>query len=647
MKKFTILLLTMIILLSGTVGCSSKKESIKESIFTGTHRQEVIKTERFLLKNGATDYQIVIPQEFNSNENLAAQEIQVLFEEGTNVRLSIITDENLTFSNNCTYISVGNTSLKEQAEIADNEESLGINGFAIKTVGNTIFIVGGTECGVLYGAYEFLYQILNFEQFFKDAYSLDKMVSDIQLMNYNIKELPDIKRYQANVGALTADATMARRMRAYYTPQNANVWVGGQFGHTSFGIIPPADYRKDHDEWFSDDGTQLCYTAHGVQEEYDLMIQTYADKVKELIIENQDKINFTIGDQDTLSRCQCDACEYYFNIYKCASASKIIFINKVMDILSEWYETEDGRKYYNPDFTIRLQAYYYYEQAPVKLNEKTGEYEPIDDKVVLRPGLGVEIAPIFTNFTASYFEDENISYYNNMKSWKALIQDENRILIWAYGYNADYFMYFINTIDTIPEHYQIYASIGTSLFTDQSQGANYDGLSAWYSLRTYLQTKLAWNTNLNIEELTQRFFDNYFGEASDIMMQFYKSQRTFNVYQQEVLGYCDANYSVKFIANKREYWPRGILEGWRSYIDQALEKIEPLKVKNNEKYQKLYKRIVAERVAIDFILLDLYPDQLGEKYDTIVAEFTADVALNNISFHGESGKSMSKFINGL
>ena len=650
MKRITVIILTLCMILSclfSIAGCSNESQQDNTSLYKGVHIQEISKTEHFLLRNGRSDYQIVIPKKFTSNENLASQEIVSLFKEGTGYTLPIVSDEGLSFSNSSLYISIGDTTLKQDAGISENTETLKVNGFAIKTVGKSIFIVGGTENGVVYGAYEFLYQILNFEQFFSDTYSLDTMVREIPLMNYNIKELPDIKRMIANVGAIISNSTAARRMRMYYTPMNLYIWDGGDFTNTSFKIIPPKTYKNTHPEWFSDDDSQLCYTAHGNPEKYELMIDTYVEHLKQIVIDNPGKYIYKLADQDVVTRCQCKACNDDYEIYKCASGSKIIFSNKVMDKLNDWFTNDPvGKEHYNPDLIFRFNAYNLYEQAPVNYDAKKDVYTPIDEKLILRPGLGVEIAPVFADYSKSYFDSSNKSYYDNMRAWAALFEGETHIGYWTYCFNDNHYMYFFNTFDTMQEHYQVYASFGAESIYDQSLGTNYDGVSAWYALKTYLQSKIAWNTNLNINELTQRFFDNYFGEASDIMMNFYNSQRAFNIYQQEELGYCVGNYNLKFVANKRDYWPRGVLESWRNTVADALEEIKPLQDKNVKKYEKLYKHIVCERAAIDFILLEIYGNQLSNKYQEYKQDFIAEVTLNNISYYG-AGRRMTNFINTL
>lgn len=648
MKKiitFIILLIVTITSVFSFGGCSNVQEP--SPLFKGTHIQEVSKTNSYLLKNGSTDYKIVIPSNFNTYENLAAEEIVSFFKEGTGYSLQVVYDEGLTFDNNSKYISVGNTTLKDQAGVLESTKTLKVNGFAIKTVGESIFIVGGTENGVVYGAYEFLHQILNFEQYFTDTYSLNTMVRDIPLMNYNIKELPDIQRMIANVGALMANSAEARRMRMYYTPVNLYIWDGGDFTNTSFKIIPPSKYMTERREWFSDDQSQLCYTAHGDPESYQLMIETYAEHLKQIVIDNPGKYIYKLADQDVVTRCQCSACNVDYETYKCASGSKIIFSNKVMDILNDWFENDPvGQAHYNPDLVFRFNAYNLYEQAPVNYDVATDTYTPIDEKMILRPGLGVEIAPVFADFSSSYFDESNLSYYNNMRAWQALFDGQSHIGYWTYCFNDNHFMYFFNTFDTMQEHYQIYASFGAESVYDQSLGNNFDGLPSWYSLKTYLLSKIAWNTNLNLDELTKNFFDNYYGEAADVMYRFYSSQRAFNTYQEEVLGYGKGNYNIKFVANKREYWPKSILEGWRNICAEAIEKIQPLKTKNIDKYNKIYKHIVSERSSIDFILLELYGNQLSNKYNEYKTDFIAEVKLNNISYYG-AGRTMTNFINSL
>ena len=54
-----------------------------------------------------------------------------------------------------------------------------------------MYIVGGSDNGVLYGVYDFLKVNFGYEQYYKDCFDIDTGVTDLPLKNYNITDIPD------------------------------------------------------------------------------------------------------------------------------------------------------------------------------------------------------------------------------------------------------------------------------------------------------------------------------------------------------------------------------------------------------------------------------------------------------------------------
>lgn len=635
MKKLLTILLAFIFVFTA-VSCSGQVPP------PNTGDNDPNETGKFLLENGRTEYSIVIPENSSSMENIASEEMINFFYEATGVRLPVIRDNAATYSANAKYISIGNTTLVEQAKVTRPVELETDNAIAIKTVGDSIFCLGGGDYGVAYSVYELLYQMLNFEYFYTDCYSLDTAVTDIPLLDYDIADAPDIVKPVGSVGFMTANPTVARRMRAPYTYNTYNLGDSevASGGHNTLHYIPYAKYGKDHPGWFSSDHEALCFTAHGDDAELELMISTFVDRLKQVIIYNKDndKNLAKISNMDVYTSCSCEKCVELYNKYGGAdSGAFIIFINEIYNRITDWMANdEEGKQYYIPDFAIDISAYYKYEKAPSYYDAASGEWLPYGDEVVMVDGVHVQIAPIFINYTKSIYDDENKHFLDTILGWKNV--SPNRVDFWLYCTNFQHYMYPYDSFNYMQDYYQLLSDMNAVLFNDQTQNGNNGGMTGWHVLKAYLFSKLSYDTTLNLNELTDRFFKGYFGEGAEDMRKFYDSWRRFAQYQQSELGAFQGTYTVMFDINNKKYWPKNVIDTWQGNVTDALEKIKPLQNTDPERYQMLYNHIVMERVFLDYVLLEHYSANLGAKFDYYKNTFVEAVELNNIMRTSEGGR---------
>ena len=147
-------------------------------------------TDGYIVKDGETEYVVVVSEEESDDITLAAKELYDLFLEATGIELQFVNDSNATYSENAKYISLGNTQISKV--LGKDVETLGEQGFILKTEGQSIFILGKPQ-GVLYGVYEFLNKTLNFETYTKDVYTLNKGVTELGCQNFDDEQIPDIE----------------------------------------------------------------------------------------------------------------------------------------------------------------------------------------------------------------------------------------------------------------------------------------------------------------------------------------------------------------------------------------------------------------------------------------------------------------------
>jgi hypothetical protein len=115
---------------------------------------EVSGQQNFLLINQAkSDYKIVIPKDATPIEKQSSVVLQGYIKKISGCTLPIISQSGST---NTRQIIVGRTRLIDK----NDYEDLGVDGFIIKRIGNSVILTGGVRKGVLYSVYSFLEDFL-------------------------------------------------------------------------------------------------------------------------------------------------------------------------------------------------------------------------------------------------------------------------------------------------------------------------------------------------------------------------------------------------------------------------------------------------------------------------------------------------------
>ena len=119
LKKLSRLLITSMLILTLSVtafACTNTGEIIEETkepieklrYTEGVHDYTAPDIEgEWLIKDGATDYQLVIPANANSVINSAVQEFKLLFARATNLDILAVKDTEVDWNEDSKYISFG------------------------------------------------------------------------------------------------------------------------------------------------------------------------------------------------------------------------------------------------------------------------------------------------------------------------------------------------------------------------------------------------------------------------------------------------------------------------------------------------------------------------------------------------------------
>ena len=611
--------------------------TMREQIYTdGVHVYDYAETDKYVVQNGQSDYKIVLSANPSSKEKLAADELVLFFEEATGVILPVVSDSTIVYNENNKVICLGQNEYYNAAySYADNLSTVGKNlehdGFMIETVGNGIFIFGDYAEGALFGVYRYLAIEFNYDCYSNTAYRLDTGVKNVTLKDFSVIDVPDYRfRSCGYFHIINADPTEYRMGFDH----GEGYAIGSNSAHTSFTYLPKETYQADHYKWYSLDGTQLCFYARGDANEYEAMLNEMLEIMKEYF-KTDDGLFFRIGHADSLSWCTCDACKASEKKYGANAASVIIFANKLAKKMDAWLATDEGKPYardyritvlgYGPSSTLRPPAVY---------DESAGEWKPSSPDVVCHDRVVPWFAPLEINYNYTIFEKQNKEYLDYFYGWASLSEEMS---LYLYSTNYKYFLTPTAFFEQLQGMYQLGAAAGGYFVFDLGQRLQAGGVTAWHVFKSYLISKLSWNVNVDIDQLTKQFFEGYFGESADSMMKFYQSYRVHAEYT--VNHVYSAGVSVYMPMNDVRYWPKSILDQWNGYVETALSDIEVLKRVDPIAYQQYYDRITLERISLYYLMVELHKNSYSDDFvQQMKLSFKEDCARLGVTVTGENAK---------
>ena len=604
-QKHIAILVSVILTVVSLSGCSESKQTqgaVKEQEKRNV-KQELTFTEYDFLSEGASEYIILIPDTPTTNETFAAEELQLFIQEASGVKLDIQKEGESQAEK---YLSVGATEVAKQANVTPTYDEVLNNGFLIRTIEDDCYLIGYSDIGTRNSIYEFLYQCFDYECYAADEICMVE-TTELRLPDFAITMKPSFEWREATGGATIYDAVTSYRMRFN---QNEEIFVTGHLTHNSMTIVNPLVYdytSQEYKSWYSEAlavnplpktgerlPAQLCYSNKDMEKVYiENLIQ---------LLEDSDASVMLMGMEDNVEWCTCAECSASKEKYGTNSAVIIQFANRVQEAVNQWFAKNHPDR--EPTKLIFF-AYYETVMPPVTYDAATDTYKAIDDSVMLHEDLGVMYAPIGASYAHTLTDARNKEAESAIRGWNALTDN---IYTWLYSLHPSHAFIMIDTFEVMQENYQFLLENGTTFLYDQTDHYQENGSSSWSSAKTYVMSKLQWNANLNMEELLEDFFANYFDKAGNTMKKIFDEEREWLIHVYQDLG---ASGKISDDLLSMDYWSYPMLTEAMEQIDQAYEDIAEYQETDPERYQLLYDRITMESMQFRYLLIGAY----GTNYD--------------------------------
>ena len=369
------------------------------------------------------------------------------------------------------------------------------DGFVIRSVGEKLFLVGGSPRGTLYAVYEFLEACLGCRFYASDFEKIPKRDS-LVLEPVSIRQVP-VFTVRNDFWAdyiKNPDFAAKRKMNGNKGPSlparfgGSMAWAGGGC-HTIGDLAGMTGNLTDRQPCLSDEG----------------VYRTVLGNVKKLLAGNPGARFISVSQNDSTDRgvgCQCERCMKVFRETGSYAGSFLMFVNRIADEIRDEY----------PDVMIHTFAYRYTRQAP--------------KGVIPRPNVMVELCSIEACFrhplavctTVGKDHAAADDFAKLIRDWSAICSN---LSVWDYTTDfANYNLTFPN-FTVLRNNVRLFADNRVKYVFEQGAYQSLNG--EFCELRGYLLSKLLWDPHMTEEqydEIVSGFFRDFYGEGGGSVRRF-------------------------------------------------------------------------------------------------------------------------------
>jgi hypothetical protein len=506
----------------------------------------------YIVKDGKSDYMIVISERADSLTIKAANELQKYIKASTGASLPVTSVANREYAGKKILVGI---KPEENVKVLPDETWH-------VTKAKLIFIGGSDGKGTLYSVYSFLENYAGI-RFLAPEVEIVPRKKDLSIRKHiDYRYTPEITTRTVHSKLYYDHPAFADKQKV--TKEAFPGYVPGAGVHTFHKFISEEDYYKKHPEYFAlRNGkrvpTQLCLTNPDV---YKIVKR----EVAKLLKEYPDADIISVSQNDNTQYCTCDKCRAIDEKEGSPAGSMIWFVNKI------------AREF--PDKQISTLAYQYTRKAPLHIKP---------EKNVLITLCSIECdrsAPI---------ADKCTDFASDLIEWGKITDN---IRIW------DYTTQFTNFLAPFPNLFTLQPNI--QLFRDNNakwvfeQHSN--NPSELFELRSYLTAKLLWEPDVNADSIIDEFLKNYYEEAGvyirkyiDKIHEEIKNDKKFFLFL-----YGDPSQAFNSFLSPE------LLKQYDAWYDEAEKSVAGK--------PEIQKRVRTARISVDYAILEASRAHISKEY---------------------------------
>lgn len=444
-----------------------------------------------IAEEGVPKMTIVVSASASPATRYAAEELKNFLDEMTGADMPLVTDDAPPAPSE---ILVGDSRRLRELGLLIDYETLGREGYILRTRGPHILIAGGEPRGTLYGVYGFLEEHLGCRWFTPEVSVIPK-ARVLAVLPIDEVRVPALE-YREPFVEECFDGDWAARNRMNGNTDRLEERHGGKiiyhgFVHTFEGLLPPDTYFEEHPEYYSLVGgkrlkerSQLCCTNEEV-------IRLVTEEVHRRMLAHPEATVFSVSQNDWHNYCECESCTRLAEAEGSQMAPVLHLVNEVARMAAREF----------PGKLVDTLAYQYTRKPPATMRPE--------------PNVIIRLCSIECDFAHPFQErttPENRTFCDDLEAWAAIAGR-----LWIWNYNCSYSHYltpFPNLYVRGPNIRYMIENNVRGIFEQDVYNTPHGFLSP---LSGYLGAKLLWNPNYDTDLAIDEFLKGVYGDAATPM----------------------------------------------------------------------------------------------------------------------------------
>jgi len=463
--------------------------------------------------------------------------------------------------------------------------------FIYKNIQSNIVLIGGKQRGTMYAVFSFLENEFGVRWYTPDVTSVPKR-QQFSFNRINHFEEPTLQvrndfYYEAFDPTWAAHNKINGAMG--FREQHGDI-EGYWSVHTFYKFMPPTEFYELHPEYYSlidgkriHERAQLCLTNSNV-------LDIITDRLKTAMRENPSNLIYSVSQNDWRNACQCDNCQAIVSEQGAESGIMVWFVNQVAERVKEEF----------PEKYVGTLAYQYTRKPPLKIKPK--------ENVVIR------LCSIECCFSHDFEScPENQEFLGDLEAWS---QISPHLYIWDYVVNFSHYLMPYPNFKVLQPNIKTFLNNSSIGIMEQAAYQSRGGEFA--ELRSYLISRLLWNSESNIDEEIDDFMAGYYGRSGQYIREY------LDLLHEQIRP--DTHIHLGLNADDKLF-TNGFIEEATEIFDKA-----EIIAENDD----IKKRV--EMARLPLMYLKCKRDPVNSKYDGTFERFTNIVKREGITHFAEVGK---------